>query len=228
MTTTHRSLSICPCCRFIFLTFILGSTNTYGLWGTDFFKQAAGTQYILIEIQTCPHCGYSGYEEDFKERKVTKELKEFVKHNIRPHARCKMLPIWKKYEFAALIAIRRGDPNREVAELYLRGAWCCQLNEEKVGERYYRFKAIEYFQNAFKANETLKEEKAIYTYLMGELYRRIGDVEHMVLWFDRVKGTIGEDEGLKWLMDLAIQQKTHPKNFFTWEDLYRIQSTTIH
>ena len=122
---------------------------------------------------------------------------------LRQAHRYKILPIWKKYEFAALIAERRGDPNREVGELYLRGAWCCQLKKEEEEEKYCRRKAIEFFEKAFKDDE-IGEEKAVYTYLVGELYRRIGDMENMVFWFDRVNEVAGKCEELKWLVDLAI------------------------
>ena len=203
----------CPCCKNRFPTRIWIST-TLGPLGTDFFQQAVGSQPILVGIHACRFCGYSGYREDFEGEKLSKDLKIFVFKKIMPLTRGRELTPSLKYEVAALIAKERGDRSIDVGKLFLRAAWCCTLYEKKeVEEREYRRKAIGHFEKAFERGEIDEGLRARYTYLIGELYRRVGDQEKSLIWFEKVRDAVGGDEGKKWFIDLAIQQKTNPKEF---------------
>jgi tetratricopeptide (TPR) repeat protein len=88
------------------------------------------------------------------------------------------------------------------------------VSDKPKGEKVYRIKAIEYFQKAFQENEIPEDDMPEYPYLIGELYRRVGDRDASINWLDRVSEAIGKDGAKKWLIDLAEQQKTHPKDFF--------------
>jgi len=202
----------CPCCKCRFMSKALLSTNT-GPQTTDLHQMAFGFQPVLIVIHTCLSCGYTGYIKDFEEKKVSKDLTTFVKQIITPLVRGKKIFPGRQYEYAAWIAEHRGDPHFDVGRLYLRAAWCCNYEGRKDEERFYRRKAIEYFESVFQKKEIPEEDLARYTYLIGELYRRIGNVEKAGMWFDRVINAPGEGEWRKWFIDLAIQQKTNPKEF---------------
>jgi uncharacterized protein len=103
----------------------------------------------------------------------------------------------------------------EIGHLYHMAAWCCDNCEEKEQENRYREKAIKAFENALRKNEIAKNEVGLYSYLIGENYRRIGDREKAVLWYDRAMEAAGQDPDQKWLVVLSTQQKTDPQEFMT-------------
>lgn len=122
-----------------------------------------------------------------------------------------------QYEFAAWIAKWYNDKSIDIANKYLKAAWCAKEYNHLKKETYYRRLAIEHFEEALNKNEIDKSEVAKITYLIGELYRRIGDKRNANIWFDRVTEAAEGDEGdeeKQWLIDLAKQQKENPKEFF--------------
>jgi len=141
-------------------------------------------------------------------------LKEKVHQRLAPIVKKKGPFPQSKYEWAALIAEWREDSFLTIGHLYLKAAWDCNVSDKPKGEKVYRIKAIEYFQKAFQENKIPEDAMPEYLYLIGELYRRVGDREASINWLDRVSEAIGKDGAKKWLIDLAEQQKTHPKDFF--------------
>jgi hypothetical protein len=59
-----------------------------------------------------------------------------------------------------------------------------------------------------------REERAILTYLVGELWRRIGDTRMASNWFDSVAGEIVDPQNQQWVIDAADQQKLNPREWF--------------
>ena len=74
-------------------------------------------------------------------------------------------------------------------------------------------KALEYFERAIELKEISLSEIGVYTYLIGELHRRVGEIGAANIWFDRVAEATKGDPKQQWLVELAIQQKTNPKEF---------------
>ena len=82
----------------------------------------------------------------------------------------------KKYEAAAKVAEWQGMESRHVADLLLRAAWCCVDEGDIEAERYFRRKAAWKFDEALGSFDGVaREERAVLTYLVGELWRRVGD-----------------------------------------------------
>lgn len=50
----------------------------------------------------------------------------------------------------------------------------CYEHRKRANERYYRGKAIEYFEMAWQEKEIPQEIEAIFLYLIAELHRRLG------------------------------------------------------
>lgn len=119
------------------------------------------------------------------------------------------------YTNAALIATLRGTPAKEIADLYLRAAWCCADKQDIEGEQTKRKTAIEYFERALENNEIEARQRPVVTYLVGELYRRIGDVYTACIWFDKVLSWTDLDEELAWLSRIAKQQRDNPQSHFS-------------
>ena len=157
--------------------------------------------------------------DDFKGRKVNKRLKCLISENITPLLNNKEgISLKKRFEHAAWIAEWRNCSSKDVGSLYLRAAWCCDDGKEKE-EQYYRLKTISFFERALQRNEIHRDKVALYTYLIGENYRRVGEQDRAAWWFDRVIASAGSSQQTAWLVNLAHQQKTNPKEFIRGEEI---------
>jgi uncharacterized protein len=199
----------CPCCRNQFKAMSLFSTNTCGPLTTDLHRHAGGLSPLSLTVHACTQCGYSGHEGDFSPEAVTPALKEWVQQNIRP------IPARRgasaKFENSARIAEQGGASAYSVAHIWFRAGWC----ESEGSEASVRFRreAVSRFEAAMDKGQVPKDELATTTYLVGELHRRIGDTDKARGWFARVPEAAGDNAEQKWLVDLAIQQSTDPKEF---------------
>ena len=80
---------------------------------------------------------------------------------------------------------------RHIADLLLRAAWCCVDESDTEAERYFRRKAAWKFEEALASFDGVaREERAVLTYLVGELWRRVGDARQATAWFNRVPAEI--------------------------------------
>ena len=52
------------------------------------------------------------------------------------------------------------------------------------------------------------------TYLVGELWRRVGDAQQATAWFDRVPAEINDAATQQWVLDAARQQRDCPREWF--------------
>jgi hypothetical protein len=54
----------------------------------------------------------------------------------------------------------------------------------------------------------------VLTYLVGELWRRVGDTDAAAAWFDRVPREITDAQMQQWILDAARQQRDCPREWF--------------
>ena len=82
-------------------------------------------------------------------------------------------------------------------------------------ERFFRRKAAGRFADALDAYDGVPvEERAVITYLIGELWRRIGDDAQAQQWFARVAEEVTEPVAQSWVLEAADQQRTEPREWF--------------
>ena len=113
------------------------------------------------------------------------------------------------------VAEWQGMEPRHVADLLLRAAWCCVDEGDIEAERYFRRRAAWKFEEALSSFDGVaREERAVLTYLVGELWRRIGDVRQANAWFNRVQSEIGDPSTQQWVIDAARQQRDCPREWF--------------
>ena len=125
------------------------------------------------------------------------------------------VPGSEKYEAAAKVAEWAGAEPRQVADLLLRAAWCCVDEGDVEAERYFRRKAAWAFEQALGAYDGVaREERAVLTYLVGELWRRAGDLRAARQWFERVPHELTDAGSQQWVLDAARQQKDCPREWF--------------
>jgi uncharacterized protein (DUF2225 family) len=164
----------------------------------------------------CGRCGYSGVVPDFaEEAKVSPRLKEQVWDELAPNLRRGTVLGSEKYEAAAKVAAWQSMEARWVADLLLRAAWCCVDEGDVEAERYFRRKAAWLYERALDACDGVaRADRAVITYLIGELWRRVGEVEKARAWFDRVAGEVIDPRRQRWVLDAARQQRDCPREWF--------------
>jgi uncharacterized protein len=59
-----------------------------------------------------------------------------------------------------------------------------------------------------------REERAVLTYLVGELWRRVGETKLSVAWLNRVAAEIADPQTQQWVIDAARQQRDCPREWF--------------
>jgi hypothetical protein len=83
-------------------------------------------------------------------------------------------------------------------------------------ERFFRRKAGWKFEEALSAFDGVpRDERAVISYLVGELWRRVGDVALAETWFDRVRSEIVDPEAQQWIVEAADQQRDSPREWFS-------------
>jgi uncharacterized protein (DUF2225 family) len=215
MTTLRQIVLSCPVCGNNFESQAVVTTNAFGGKRTDFHERAAGTQPLAYLVHMCGACGYSGAENDFKpEGEVSPLLKEHVLNELTPSVSF-FITGSAKYEAAAKVAEWQGVEERNVADLLLRAAWCCVDEGDTEAERYFRRHAAWMFERALAEYDSVaKEERAVLTYLVGELWRRVGDMDQARTWFDKVHEEVENSEDQHWILAAADQQRTDPQEWF--------------
>ena len=220
MTTLQQIELQCPVCETRFRSQAVISTNSFGGKRTDFHERAAGTQPLPYLVHMCSSCGYTGAERDFTdEADVTPIVREHVWTELAPQLtaapnRGAVLGS-EKYEAAAKVAEWQGLEPRHVADLLLRAAWCCVDEGDVEAERFFRRKAAWAFERSLDAFDGVaQEERAVLTYLVGELWRRVGDARAAREWFDRVPGEVVDAATQQWVIDAARQQRDCPREWF--------------
>jgi Uncharacterized protein conserved in bacteria len=215
MTTLRQIVLICPVCGNNFQSQAVVTTNAFGGKRTDFHERAAGTQPLAYLVHMCGRCGYSGGESDFNsEGEVSPLLKEHVLNELTPSVSF-FITGSAKYEAAAKVAEWQGVDERTIADLLLRAAWCCVDEGDTEAERYFRRHAAWMFERALgNYDGVASEERAILTYLVGELWRRVGDLNQARTWFDKVQEEAGDHDDQRWIIAAADQQRTDPQEWF--------------
>ena len=209
MTTLAQAEQKCPCCETGFKVHVLLSTNVVGRC-TDFRPLTGGIPFIFHTVQSCPACGFTWDSDSFKEVKLSDELKKKVREKITPRLGKDELTPQRKHVLHALVYELMGCSTLHIADAYLEAAWCCAYNNAMDEEMLYRKEAIKYFQAALENNVVSEEERANVIYLIGELYRRVGDIASAHRWFERVEDAIVDPKKQQWLLNLVEQQKKGP------------------
>jgi uncharacterized protein (DUF2225 family) len=216
MTTLRHIELTCPICGNQFNSQAVLSTNSFGGKRTDFHERAAGTQPLPYFIHLCSRCGYAGSEKEFSdEADVSPMLKEHIWDELAPRLTVSSPSGSEKYEFAAKVAVWQGAEPRRVADLLLRAAWCCVDEGDIEAERYFRRQAAWMFERALASYDGVeRDERAVLTYLVGELWRRVGDVPKASEWFEAVPDEITTLATQQWILDAARQQQDCPREWF--------------
>ena len=212
MTTFSAIKLNCPICEETFSSGRIGSCG-YASKRTDFRPNYWGMNPVTYFYHLCPHCGFSASESYFGQKITNSELVMMVKE-LGPLNENKLsskleramicLEIMNATEFLSLNSY-------ELACYWLEPYWWAE-NEEDI--KKFGKVVINYLTKAFKENSVPEEQIHNFQYLIGEIYRRIGETEKAHEFFDIVLSELKEDKN-NTIYKLAFQQKTAPEEDFS-------------
>lgn len=208
---------VCPVCDNHFRSQSVLSTNSYGGKRTDFHERAVGEQPLPYYVHMCSGCGFSGADRDFVEgAQVTSYVRSQVLSILTPRlAQDRLDSASDRYAAAAQVAEWKGENPSRIADQLLRAAWCCLDDGDHEGERFYRRAAAQKFADALALDGVVQRiERAVITYLIGELWRRVGEATSAEDWLARVEGEIVDLDEQQWVVDAARQQRHAPREWF--------------
>lgn len=185
----------CPICRNKFPVTKVRSKLRLEKQDGDFcnhYKEMNPNYYV---VWVCPHCGYAAPDTHFSELSVAAEekVRGFLKNKeVRinlsgERTREQAIASYKLAIFQAELINML--PSR-LGGLYLKLAWIFREAEQSAEEKLLLFKARECYEQA-----TLKEKFPIggmtmisVEYLIGELYRRCGELDQALAYLSKVVG----------------------------------------
>ncbi len=215
MTTLKPHKFTCPNCGNAFESQLVMSTNSTGTMHSDLYKEAAGAQPVCYFVHTCTSCGYTGYDGDFQPQEFNAAFRDLVEQNITPEVKSRKIDTNGHFYLAALCAEWRGAPPYVLARIYHMGAWCSRIRGEKEKEAFYLGRAAELFENGLVSGEVPRENRAVFTYLAGDIYRRLGEAEKAKEWYGKVEQAIKENGGDPMILEFARRQLKEPSDTFT-------------
>jgi uncharacterized protein len=223
MTVLQQIKLRCPVCDTRFDSLAATVARPPGGCRSDFREERSGTHTLPYLVHVCVSCGYAGQAEQFDETvDIAPELRARVLAELSlrmPAPRAAGAPVLplpgsEKYEAAAMVAGWQFADAGHIADLWLRAAWCCEDENDVEAERYYRRKAVWSFQQALENYDGIPaDERATITYLVGELWRRIGDDRQASQWFARVPDEIVDFEAQEYILDVARRQAQEPEEW---------------
>ena len=213
--TTLRDITLqCPICGTWFVSTAAAATGDAAGTRTDFHRRANGPEPLPYLVHMCSGCGFAGAEDDFASDDASGASAAALSSDRVPGAPADGVLGSEKYEAAALIAERRGAGPRAVADLLIKAAWCCIDEGDAEAERFFRRKAATALEDALaRYDDVPREERALTTYLVGELWRRVGDRGRARQWFERVVDEVTDEGAQGWLVALAMQQRDRPREW---------------
>jgi uncharacterized protein len=218
MTTLLRIELTCPVCFKTFSSQTVLHDDTSVRKRTDFHAQTAGVQPLQYRVHTCSYCGYTGSDRDFgDETQISPTIAAHVWDELAPKLPTGPMAGSDKYEFAAKVADWQGATPQRIGELLLCATWCCVDEGDVEAERYFRRKAAWMFEAALASWDSVAPNgRARLTYLVGELWRRVGDLKAAAAWFDRVPSEIVAPWCQQWITNAAKQQRDYPREWFEY------------
>lgn len=179
---------------------------------TDFMTLYQEPNPSFYDAWLCSACGYTALSSRFNA--INSRQISLVKRNITPQWKLnKTYPTVftvddaiEMHQMALLNAVAIGTKDSEKAMICLKLSWLCRIKNDPVNEKKFQVHAQqgliralehEYFP-VFGLDENTVE------YLVGEIYRRLGDNTNALMWFSRVLSSRQAKSRIK---DMARDQK---------------------
>lgn len=175
--------------------------------GSDLCPQPAGFNPLPLLVHSCPTCGFTGDGRAFHPEQADPQVREWVLAGGLAVAAGGDDSGYAKYHRAALCHARRRRPSPlQVAEFYLAASWSAQLEGAAEVAGPFQEEAARNLEGALLMGEVVDEERAVMSYLAGELRRRLGEFEAALQLFDQAALEFTRHGGPKWLIRALGQQ----------------------
>jgi hypothetical protein len=193
----------CPIDGKRFTIYVTGSYTTFNTL-KDFQKQGAIGDLYESYVNSCPKCHYCGYQSDF-DTTFTKVAKQEILKILEPYKSSKMTDVLEN-EIAIKIHQYFKRDNDDIANLYLVASYFLKGDSLQTTKRKkFQLNCATFLTKAIEGKEYDKKETyATINYLIGELYRRIGDFDNAIKYYDFA---INDENKKDWLPEVATKQK---------------------
>lgn len=160
---------------------------------SDSFIHYLNVNPYFYDVLICNKCGYAAMESDFY--KLKSHQIPSIKENITPKWQGKVYPelydvniAIERYKMALLNSVYINAVASRKAMTCLRLGWMYRILEDEDKELAFLQQAAEGFEAAYfdESFPIYKMDKFSVIYLLGELYRRIGNFEKAMSWFSQV------------------------------------------
>jgi len=192
MEPLYESKISCICCETIFQsTRVRPSFKRASAVDSDFcghYDNGINPDFYVVRI--CPSCGFASTENGFDKLNDTQKKNYYERIGLN----------WKgqdfsgertaeqamaSYKLALLTAQATGVKDRVIAGLLHHIAWLYRYEKNEMEEQRFLKFALEAYIRVFEL-EGVSVNNAKLMYLLGELNRRIGEMNEAVKWFSRV------------------------------------------
>ena len=159
-------------------------------------------------LHTCPTCGFTADGRGFDPSQLDEQVREWVLAAGLSRTAAQLPEAdYARYEIAAICHGRRRDPSPlQLAEYYLAASWSAQLDDAPDVVPDYQAEAARQLERALLMGELEEKERAVMTYLVGELRRRLGEFDAALRLFDEAAIEFTQHGGPKWLIRALGQQ----------------------
>ena len=182
--------------------------------GSDLCPRPLGPSALPLLLHTCPECGFIGDEAAFDPEQADEQVREWVlAGGLAASARQTPDSGHGKYVLAAACHARRRRPSPlQLAELYLAASWSAQHEEVVDAVPLLQADAVRYLESALLVGQIADEERAVMTYLAGELRRQLSEFDAALQLFDEAAISFTHYGGPRWLLRALGQQAGMARN----------------
>lgn len=220
MSTLMQETRACPLCESRFPVMSISSCGSFGA-DSDFRPRFWGLDPLENYVHACGSCGFAGTSDDFLEgitEGVTRKIRKFLTPRTRDLG--KPQSAFYKFEFVALIYEWQDRASLDVGDGFLKASWIARASGNREKERLYQREAVRRFEEALEVGECgRQEERAVVSYLVGDLHRRLNRRRRAETWYHRAREeydlleTRVQDE-MTWLVDQIRRQIEAPTDTF--------------
>ena len=186
--------------------FVIYVTMSYTTFNTllDFQKQGAIGDLYESYINSCPKCHYSGNQSDM-DTTFNDSTKQNILKILEPYKNSSMTDVLEN-EIAIKIHLYLKRNNDDIAYLYLVTSYFLKGDSSQISKRKeLQLKCATYLIKAIENKEYDKNEAyATINYLIGEMYRRIGEFDNAIKFYDLA---LNDKNKKEWLLEIATKQK---------------------
>ncbi len=191
-------------------TFVREEPRSYAVMGrgSDLCPQPVGASPLPRLLHTCPSCGFTADGRGFQPSQTDDGVREWVLAGGISSVSAQLPDTdYARYEVAAVCHARRREPSSlQIAEYHLAASWLAQLDGALDVVPDYQAEAAQYLERALLLGEIEDKERAIMTYLVAELRRRLGEFDAALRLFDEAAIQYAEHGGPNWMIRALNQQ----------------------